>query len=325
MTGEAVSRRVVAGALATLPFAGRVFAQGWSPSRPVQVVVPFAAGSGTDQVARLLQKVMEPIWPQRLVIENRPGANGAPAAAAVARAPADGHTLMVTTNTPHAANKALMKRLDYDPVSDFTPIIRLGNYVFWLVVGSHFPARSFAEFAAEVRRRPGQVTYASGNSTGIVGGATIARMLGVEMVHVPYRSTPPAIVDVVGGRVDAMVVDVAASRSQVEAGRLVPLGVTSRERSRLLPDLPSLHEQGLEGFDFVAWAGVVAPAGVPQPIRDAIHAAFARAWDTEAVRAQCAVLGFESFTSTPDEFGSFIAAEIVKWTTLARAAGIEPE
>lgn len=325
MTGEGVSRRLVAGALAALPFAGAARAQSWLPSRPVQVVVPFAAGSGTDQVARTLQKAMEPMWPQRLVIENRPGANGAPAAAAVARAPADGHTLMVTTNTPHAANKALLKRLDYDPVSDFTPIMRLGNYVFWLVVGSHFPARSFAAFAREVRRRPGQVTYASGNSTGIVGGATIARMLGVEMVHVPYRSTPPAIIDLVAGRVDAMVVDVAASRAQVEAGRLIPLGVTSRGRSRLLPDVPSLHEQGLEGFDFVAWAGVVAPAGLAEPIRDAIHGAFARAWDTEAVRSQTAVLGFESFISTPGEFGTFIAAEIVKWTTLARAAGIDPE
>ena len=325
MRGGCVSRRVAALGLAVLPFARATSAQSWVPSRPVQVVVPFAAGSGTDQVARTLQKAMEAIWPQRLVIDNRPGANGAPAAAAVARAPADGHTLMVTTNTPHAANKALMKRLDYDPVRDFTPIMRLGNYVFWLVVGSHFPARSFTEFVQEVRRRPGQVTYASGNSTGIVGGATIARMLGVDMVHVPYRSTPPAIIDVVGGRVDAMVVDVAASRAQVEAGRLIPLGVTSRERSRLVPDLPSLHEQGLEGFDFVAWAGVVAPAGLPEPIRDSIHAVFARAWDTEAVRAQCATLGFESLTSTPEEFRAFIAAEVVKWTTLARAAGIEAE
>ncbi len=325
MTGTCVSRRFATAGLAALPFASLAVAQGWSPSRPVQVVVPFAAGSGTDQVARVLQKAMEPIWPQRLVIENRPGANGAPAAAAVARAQPDGHTLMVTTNTPHAANKALMKRLDYDPVSDFTPILRLGNYVFWLVVGSHFPARSFAEFVQEVRRRPGQVTYASGNSTGIVGGATIARMLGVEMTHVPYRSTPPAILDVAGGRVDAMVVDVAASRAQVEAGRLIPLGVTSRERSRLLPHMPSLHEQGLEGFDFVAWAGVVAPAGLAGPVRDSIHAAFAQAWETETVRAQCAGFGFESFTSTPAAFGAFIIAEIAKWTTLARMAGIEPE
>lgn len=325
MTAGRISRRLAAAGFLAAPFAGRGFAQAWVPSRPVQVVVPFAAGSGTDQVARTLQKAMEAIWPQRLVIENRPGANGAPAAAAVARAPADGHTLMVTTNTPHAANKALMKRLDYDPVSDFTPIMRLGNYVFWLVVGSHFPARSFTEFVQEVRRRQGQVTYASGNATGIVGGATIARMLGVDMVHVPYRSTPPAIIDVVGGRVDAMVVDVAASRAQVEAGRLIPLGVTSRERSRLVPDLPSLHEQGLEGFDFVAWAGVVAPSGLAGPIRDSIHAAFARAWETEAVRAQCAGFGFESFGSTAAEFGAFITSEIAKWTKLARAAGIEPE
>lgn len=327
MTLPTLSRRRLTGALAALPaaLAAPDAASSWAPTRPVTVLVPFAAGSGTDQVARILQKAMEEVWPQRLVVENRAGANGSLAALATARAPADGHTLMVTTNTPHAANKALMKRLDYDPLADFTPITRLGNYLFWLTVGPHFPARSFAEFLAEIRRRPGQVTYATGNSTGIVASATIARMAGVEMVHVPYRSTPPAMLDVIAGRVDVMVVDVAASRGHVEAGRLFPLGLTTKERSRLFPDMPTLHEQGLEGFDFVAWAGLVGPAGLPGPVLGAIHAAVVRVWETEAVRAQCATIGFDTVTSTPEAFRAFIAAEIEKWVSLSRAAGIEPE
>ncbi len=300
-------------------------AAAWVPSRAVTVFVPFAAGSGTDQVARILQKAMEDVWPQRLVVENRPGANGSLAALATARAAPDGHTLMVTTNTPHAANKALMKRLDYDPLADFTPITRLGNYLFWLAVGPQFPARTFQEFLTELRRRPGQVTYATGNSTGIVASATIARMAGVEMVHVPYRSTPPAMLDVIAGRVDVMVVDVAASRGHVEAGRLIPIGMTTRQRSRLLPAVPTLHEQGLTGFEFVAWAGLVGPARLPEEVVGAVHAAVTRVWETEAVRGQCAAIGFDTVTSTPEAFRAFIAAEIEKWVTLSRAAGIEPE
>ena len=173
-------RHVVIGGLAMPMLAARssTARAAWRPTRPVTLVVPFAAGSGTDQVARTLQPAVEALWDQRIVVENRPGANGTLAAMSVARAAPDGQTLLLTTNTPHAAVKGLMKRVDYDPVKDFTPIQRCGNYVFWLTVGSGFPARTLAEFLAEARRRPGQVTYASGNSTGIVSGAAIARLAG---------------------------------------------------------------------------------------------------------------------------------------------------
>lgn len=297
----------------------------WRPTRPVTLVVPFAAGSGTDLVARTLQPAVEAVWDQRLVVENRPGANGTIAALAVARAAPDGQTLMLTTNTPQAAVKGLMRRVDYDPLRDFTPILRCGNYVFWLTVGASFPARTLAEFLAEARRRPGQVSYASGNSTGIVAGAAIARLAGVEMVHVPYRSTPPAMLDVIAGRVDAIVVDVSASRGHVEAGRLRPLGVTSRERSALVPDQPTLHEQGLAGLDIVAWAGVVGPARLPQEMVAAVQRAFDAALADPVVTAKLAGIGFEVVRDGPTGFADFIAAEIEKWTRLIREAGIEPE
>ena len=300
-------------------------AQAWKPARPVTVVVPFGAGSGTDAITRVMAGLLEPEWGQPVVVENKAGANGSLAAAQVARSAPDGHTLMMTTNTPHAANPALMRRLEYDPVGDFSAISRAGNYTFWLVVGQDSPIRSLRGLLDQARARPGQVTYASGNSTGIVAGGTIAAMGGVEMVHVPYRSTPPAITDVIAGRVAAMVVDVSASLGQVQAGQMRVLGVTSRERSALVPDVPTLHEEGLAGFDVVAWAGMLGPAGLPPAVVASVNAAFRRVWDRpEAVR-RLAGIGFEAKTSTPEVFGAFIRDEIARWGRMARAAGIEPE
>jgi tripartite-type tricarboxylate transporter receptor subunit TctC len=298
---------------------------GWKPPRTVTIVVPFAAGSGTDAITRILAQQLEQEWGQPVVVENRAGANGSLAATQVARAAPDGLTLMMTTNTPHAANPALMKRLDYDPVGGFTPIVRAGNYTFWLVVGEASPARSLRELLDRARARPGEVTYASGNSTGIVAGATIARMGGVEMTHVPYRSTPPAMTDVIAGRVSCMVVDVSASLGHVREGRLRALGITSRERSALVPDVPTLHEAGLPGFNVVAWAGLVGPARMPPEVVASINAVFRRLWERPETVQRLASIGFEARTSTPEEFAEFIRGEIAHWGSMVRAAGIEPE
>ncbi len=316
-------RSLFAGAAALAAAPAR--AQAWKPARPVTVVVPFGAGSGTDAITRVMAGLLEPEWGQPVVVENRAGANGSLAAAQVARAAPDGHTLLMTTNTPHAANPALMRRLDYDPVGDFTAISRAGNYTFWLVVGQDSPIRSLRGLLDQARAQPGRLTYASGNSTGIVAGGTIAAMGGVQMIHVPYRSTPPAITDVIAGRVAAMVVDVTASLGQVQAGQLRVLGVTSRERSALVPDVPTLHEEGLEGFDVVAWAGVVGPAGVPPEVVASVNAAFRSVWDRPETVRRLAGIGFEAKTSTPEAFGAFIRDEIARWGRMARAAGIEPE
>lgn len=308
-------------ALATWP----ARAQAWRPSRPVTILVPFGAGSGTDAITRILATLLEPEWGQPVVVENRAGANGALAAAATARAAPDGHTLMMTTNTPHAANPALMRRLDYDPLGDFTAIGRSGNYNFWLVVPESSPLRSVPELLAAAKAKPGSITYASGNSTGIVAGGTIAAMGGVEMTHVPYRSTPPAITDVVAGRVSCMVVDVSSSLGQVRAGQMRVLGVTSRERSKLLPEIPALHEVGLPGFDVVAWAGLVGPARLPPEMVASINADFRRVWDRPETVKRLADIGFDAISSSPAEFAAFIREEIGKWGRMARAAGIEPE
>jgi tripartite-type tricarboxylate transporter receptor subunit TctC len=307
--------------LATLP-AG---AQPWRPSRPVTILVPFAAGSGTDAISRILAQLLEPIWGQPLVVENRAGANGALAAAAAARAAPDGQTLLMTTNTPGAANPALMKKLDYDPANDFAAICRTGNYNFWLVVPENSPYRSLGELIAAAKAKPGAITYASGNSTGIVAGGAIAAQAGVEMTHVPYRSAPPAITDVVAGRVSCMVVDASSSMGAVKGGQLRVLGVTTKERSKLLPEIPALSEVGLPGFDVAAWAGVVGPARMPPAMVASINADIRSVWDRPETVKRLGDIGFDGFSSTPEEFASFIREEIGKWARMAREAGIEPE
>jgi tripartite-type tricarboxylate transporter receptor subunit TctC len=319
-----IPRRALLAAAAAAPIAARAQAE-WKPSRPVTLLVPFGAGSGTDAISRILASLLEAEWGQRVVVDNRAGANGSIAAVATARAAPDGHTLMMTTNTPHAVNPALMRQLDYDPIADCTPIMRAGNYIFAFVVGETVPATDLAGFLALARARPGALSYASGNGTGIVAGATLARLAGVELLHVPYRSTPPAMIDVIGGRVSGIVVDLPAAWPHLRAGKLRALGQTTRARSRLLPDVPSLHEAGVPGFDIVSWAGIIAPPRLPQEVAAGLNAAMRRVWDRPDTATRLADLGFEPGSSTTTEFGAFIQREIATWRELARAAGIEPE
>ena len=245
---------------------------------------------------------------------------------ATARAAPDGMTLMMTTNTPSAANPALMKKLDYDPVADFTAHQPHRQLQFLAGgAGRASPFRNVADLLAAAKAKPGRLTYASGNSTGIVAGGAIAAQAGVEMTHVPYRSTPPAITDVVAGRVSCMVVDVSSSHGQVKGGQLRVLGVTTKQRSKLLPDIPPLDEVGLPGFDVAAWAGLIGPARMPPGMVASINADVRSVWDRPETVKRLADIGFDGFSSTPDEFAGFIKDEIVKWGRMARAAGIEPE
>lgn len=318
-------RSLIAGLLAAgLPLPS--LAQGWKPARPITLIVPFAGGSGTDAVARILAQLLsEKLGGASVVVDNRAGGSGVIAAVAAAHAPADGHTLFVTTNTTHSANPALMKRLDYDPVADFAPVARVGNLPFMLVVGAKSPVRSAPEFFDLIRRRRGEMSYATGNSTGIVGGATMARMAGTEMLHVPYRSTPPAMTDVIAGRVDCMLVDIAAGLGHVREGQLRLLGVTTKERSALLPETPSLHEAGLTGFDITSWNGVFAPAGTPPEVIGALNAALRGAIEQPEVKARFAAIGFDAFSGTPEELGGFVREQLVIWRDLVEAAGIPKE
>lgn len=321
---SAVARR----ALLAAPFFAPaiVRAQGaWKPSRPVTMIIPFAAGSGTDTVARLLASLLEQDWGINCVIDNRPGANGAIAAVATARAAPDGHTIMVTTNSPHGATPALMKRPTYDAVADFSPLSRMGTYIFVFAVNQEVPVRTMQEFLALAKAQPGRMTCASGNTTGVVGAAMLNRIGGVDVTHVPYRSSPPAMTDVIAGRVSSMFADVASSRAFLNEGKLRPLGITSAARTPLFPQWPTLAEVGLPGFELLSFMGAVGPARMPEEMVAAWNAAIRKVWDRDETARRLGEFGIERVTSTPAEFGSFIRQQVEFWGQQARAAGIEPE
>ncbi|MGO4326632.1 tripartite tricarboxylate transporter substrate binding protein [Cupriavidus sp. 2TAF22] len=313
-------------ALAAVPFAApHAAAADAYPTKPIRLVVPFAAGSGTDAVARITAKELGDALRQNVVVDNRPGANGAIAAEIVAQAAPDGYTLFMTTNTTHSANPSLMKKLPYDPIRDFTPVARMGNLPFMLVVNPKLPVRTVPELIAYARTHPG-MSYASGNSTGIVSGATFGRLTQLDLLHVPYKSTPPAMTDVIAGQVPMMFVDVAAGIANVKAGKLRALAVTTAQRSRLLPDLPPLADAPeLKGFDITSWNGVFAPAHAPAEVVDKLNQALSRIASSKEVAPRFEALGFEAFGQSPKQFSGFVAGELVKWTKLVKDAGIQPE
>ena len=319
-----LSRRALLAAPLAVP--ALVHAQGaWKPTRPVTFIIPFAAGSGTDTVARLLTSLLEQDWGIQTVIDNRPGANGAIAAVATARAAPDGHTVMITTNSPHGATLALMRRPTYDAVADFSPLSRMGTYIFTFVVNDQVPVRSMAEFLALAKAQPGRLTCASGNTTGVVGAAMLNRIGGVDVTHVPYRSSPPAMTDLIAGRITCMFADVASSRAFLTEGKMRPLGITSAQRTPLFPDWPALAEVGLPGFELLSFMGAVGPARMPEEMVGAWNAAIRKVWDRPETATRLGQFGIERVTSTPAEFGSFIREQIAFWGQQARAAGIEPE
>lgn len=319
-----IDRRTFIASAAALA-AGSGTARAAYPERPVTLVVPFAAGSGTDTVARLVGEQLAARLGQGVVVENRAGANGSVAATYVARATADGHTLFMTTNTSHSANPSLMKNLTYDPVADFAPVARMGNLPFLLVVDPKLPVNSVAELVAHARANPGKLTYASGNSTGIVAGATFAKRAGINVLHVPYRSTPPAITDIIGGRISMMFVDITASLSQINAGALKALAVTTAERSKLLPNLPSMQEAGVPEFDITSWNGVFAPARTPPDVVARLNKELSAIATDPAMVKRFAEIGFDAFPQTPDELGAFVKAQLANWSRMIREAGIEPQ
>jgi len=295
------------------------------PTRPITIVVPFGPGSATDTVARVIAQPLGSALKQSIVIEPKPGANGTIAAAQVARAVPDGHTLILSTNTPHSAAPSLVKNISYDPVKDFAPLSRIGSFTQVLVLHPDVPAKSIPELIAYARANPGRLSFASGNASGILAGETFKRWAGVDIIHVPYRTSVPALNDVLGGRVSMMFTDLTTGLPHVKAGALRALATTRLQRSALLPDLPSLHEAGVTGFDMDSWAGMFAPANTPGEIIARLNSELRRIIDDQNVKTPLAAVGFEAFSSTPEEFGDFVKLQLMKWTRMIKDAGIEAE
>jgi tripartite-type tricarboxylate transporter receptor subunit TctC len=296
-----------------------------SPSKPITIVVPFGAGSGTDSIARIIGQYLQNALNQSVVIENKVGASGVLAATYVARAAPDGYTLLMATNSTHSANPHLFKSLSYDPVKDFAPVARAGSYVFMLVVNPAVPARTLPDLVAYAKANPGKLTYASGNTTGIVAGETLKSKAGIDVLHIPYKSTPPAINDLLGGRVSMMFIDLAPGLEHVRAGTMRALAVTTRERSALLPDLPSLSEAGIPGYDVTSYAALFAPAGTPKEIVDRLNAEVQKIIANPDAKARIAVTGFDAFSGPPETLAAFVQSELVNWGKLIKDAGIEPQ
>jgi tripartite-type tricarboxylate transporter receptor subunit TctC len=294
------------------------------PSRPVKLVVPFPAGSATDQIARVIGRELQESLGQPFVVENKPGAQGAIAATEVARAAPDGYTLMVTTNTPQAANVSLFKKLNYDPVKDFAPIARLGTISFMIMVRPDFPAKNFKEFLSHARANPGKLSAGYGSAGSQVSQAMLRSMGKIDFIDVPYKGLPQAITDVLGGSVSFTFADLANALAQIKGAKLRGIAVTSQKRSALAPEVPAIAEE-LPGYELIAWFALVAPAGTPAPVVSRLHDLTVKSLAKPEVAARFGNLGTDVAPMNPGELGGFIRSEIAKWAKMAKEAGIQPE
>ena len=311
--------------LAALLAAGGAAAQGF-PEKPITFVVPFAAGSATDQIARALGNGITAETKQPVVIDNKAGASGFIASQQVAKAAPDGYTVLITTNTTHAANEHLFKKLPYDPVKDFAPVTALGKGGQIMVVRPEFPAKTVAEFVALAKKEPGKLSFGSGSSSSRMAGELLQQLADIKLLHVPYKSNPLAVTDLLGGQIDMMITDTATGLPQVKAGKLRALGVSGAKRSPLAPDVPTIAEAGVKGYEMGYWFAAYAPAKTPPAVVNRLNELLMKAAKSDAAKtAFYEPSGTEVFTTTPEELAKFQAGESQKWGRIVKAAGIEAE
>lgn len=294
------------------------------PSKPIKIVVPFAAGSATDLTARGLGAKLQDILKQPVVIEDKPGASGQLGASAVATAPADGYTLLMGTNTTNAANPALFKKLSYDPEKDFAPIARCVTGVNALVVNNDVPAKTVAELIDYAKKNPGKLNYAEASASQRLSAEMFNQMAGVKIERVPYKASPQALGDVVTGQVQVMFPDLPQALTQVAAGKARGLGTTGPKRTTVAPDLPAIAET-VPGYALVYWLAVFAPAATPKPIQQALYEAIAEALKDPATGKAMTQGRMEISPLGLDAFAAYVKSETEWWGKAIKAAGIEPE
>ncbi|MGB3071314.1 MAG: tripartite tricarboxylate transporter substrate binding protein [Ottowia sp.] len=294
------------------------------PAKPVTLIVPFSAGSATDQLARVLGKELQETLGQPFVVDNRAGAQGTIAAEYVSRAAPDGYTILMTTNTTQAANASLFKKLAYDPIKDFQPIVRLATTPLMLMVRSDFPAKNVSEFLAYGRAHSGKISGGYGSSGSQVNIAMISTMGKFSVMPVPYKGIPQVLTDLTGGTIDFAFVDLTNAISQAKGGRLKGLGVTSETRTPLLPDMPAVAE-ALPGFELTGWFALMAPAGTSRDVVSKIYDATTKALAKKSSVDKFSALGFDIAPMNAAQLDGFIRSEIEKWSRYVKAAGIEPQ
>ncbi|MBT2325486.1 tripartite tricarboxylate transporter substrate binding protein [Variovorax paradoxus] len=312
-------------ALLALLSAGAAMAQAY-PDKPITFVVPFAAGSATDQIARAIGNGVTAEAKQPVVIDNKAGASGFIASQQVAKAAPDGYTVLITTNTTHAANEHLYKKLPYDPVKDFSPIAALGKGGQIMVVNPNSPAKTVAEFVALAKKEPGKLSFGSGSSSSRMAGELLQQLAGIKLLHVPYKSNPLAVTDLLGGQIDMMITDTATGLPQIKAGKLRALGVSGAQRSPLAPELPTIAEAGVKGYEMGYWFAAYAPAKTPPAVVKRLNELLVKAARSDAAKtAFYDPSGTEVFTTSPEELAKFQQGESQKWGRIVKAAGIEAE
>jgi tripartite-type tricarboxylate transporter receptor subunit TctC len=293
------------------------------PTRPVTLVVAFTPGGPSDVLARIVGKKMEQLLGAPFVIENRPGAGGNIAAEGVARAAPDGYTLLMGNNSILATNESLYKHINYSPEKDFIPITLVGTQANILVVNPEVPARSLKELIALAQAQPGKINFASSGygAAAHLAGELFKSEAKINIVHVPYKGAAPALQDVIAGHDQMMFATAASVIGHIEGGRVRALAVTTLKRTQVLPDLPTMDEAGLKGFDASTWHGLVAPAGTPPQVIAALHDAAVKALRDPGVQGSLGKLGVDIVGDTPQEFRAYIKSEIPKWTAIVKASG----
>ena len=312
----------VAALLAAAP--GAALAQTY-PSQNIKFVVPFSAGSGTDTLARLLGQRVSTALGQTVIVENMAGGSGVIAAQNVVRSAPDGYTVFITSNTTHASNQSLLKKVPYDAVTDFEPVTKLGTITLALVGHPSVAAKDVKELIAYAKANPGKLTFGSGSTSSRVAGELLKTAAGIDMLHVPYKSNPQVVTDLLGGQISLFFGDVSTSMPPVAAGKLKGYAVSGLKRSPLAPDLPTLNEAGIPGYDLTAWFAAFVPAKTPKPVIDKLNAAMRAALADPEVSRQIAHGRDRAGNRFARELKAFVNSEIKKWAKIVADAKIEPE
>ena len=321
-----VARSICVTALAAMMPAAHAVAQAY-PTKPIRLVVPFGAGSNSDILARMVGVRLAEAWKQQVVVDNRPGAGGNIGTDLVAKAPPDGYTIVLGAASVLAINQSLYSTMPYDSATAFAPITNMVKVTNVLVVSPALPVKSVQELIAYGKSNPGKLTFASAGAGGSqhLSGELFKSMAGIDMVHVAYKSGPLAHIDIISGQVQLMFDGMPTAMPQIKAGKLRPLAVTTARRSAQLPELPTVAEAGLPGYEAVGWFGFAAPAGTPREIVGKLNREIVRILNLPEVRERLIGLGAEPVGDSPEQFAQFIKAEAAKWGKLVRALGLKIE